>query len=52
MQHILETLTITMSDESRISKKEFRASLFTEGIEQVVNTNLNKKLQLGEPSVF
>lgn len=52
MGHILETQKIAMSDETRISKKEFRVSLFAEGIKQVVNTNLNKKLQQGEPSVF
>lgn len=47
MGNIVETQKIAMSDEPRISK-EFRVSLFMEGIEQVVNTNLNKKLQQEE----
>lgn len=47
MGNILETQKIAMSDEARIAK-EFRVSLFTEGIEQVLNTNLNKTLQQEE----
>ena len=42
MGNVLETQKIAMPDETRITKKEFRVSLFTEGIEQVINTNLNK----------
>lgn len=53
MGNIVETQKIAMSDEPRISK-EFRVSLFTEGIEQVVNTNLIKKIatRRGVPSIF
>lgn len=48
MGNVLETQKVAMSDEVRIAKKEFRVSLFTEGIEQVLNTNLNKTLQQEE----
>lgn len=44
MGKVLETQKIETSDETRIVK-EFRLSLFTEGIEQVVNNSLSKKLQ-------
>lgn len=42
MGKVLETQKIVMSDETKIAK-EFRVSLFMEGTEQVVNTNLKKK---------
>lgn len=39
MGKVLETQKIVMSDETKITK-EFRVSLFMEGIKKVVNTNL------------
>lgn len=48
MGKVLETQKIATSDETRIANKVFRVSLFTEGIEQVLNTDLNKVLRQEE----
>lgn len=45
MGNVLETQKIEMSDETKITK-EFRVSLFMEGTEKVVNTNLKKYVYL------
>ena len=44
MGKVLETQKIAMSHETGITKQNFRVSLLTEWIKQVVNTDLNKKL--------
>lgn len=41
-----------MSDEAKFAKKQHRVSLFTEGIEQIININLNKKYATRNAAIF